>query len=158
MMIRKLILQERAQSTRSFTVGNHVQPTKKKQTFEKGHETNHTDEIFKIVKVMPKLFFLIYKFCDLASKPIKESFHEQELSKFFMSDKPPHRLGYQGNAHSKRNDTITYTLEGIPFSLRLLEKQKRSKMGFCITLPCNSLKSKRPDNSLNHYIPTWRKQ
>lgn len=75
MGIRTRMLQERqTRGTPGFTVGDQVRLAKKKPALEKGYKTHFADEIFKLVKVIPKGKFHLYEISDLANKLIKSSF------------------------------------------------------------------------------------
>lgn len=105
------IKQERwAQGMQGFIVRNQVRLAKKKQTFKNGYETNFTNEIFKVVKVISKGNFLLYEVCDLTDEPIKGSFYEQEPSKLIMFDKPYHRIAKVLKQRTLKNVTIQYLI------------------------------------------------
>lgn len=65
-------------------VNDFVRISKMKGTFEKGYETNWSDEIYKITKYInfPKP---MYSLCDLNSDPIDGFFYEQELQKVVVT-------------------------------------------------------------------------
>lgn len=61
-------------------IGDYVRLAKEKGTFEKGYETNFTEEVFKITKVICHTF-PTYEIEDLNREPIDGKFYEQELQK-----------------------------------------------------------------------------
>lgn len=69
-----------------FCVGDFVRISKYKHTFEKGYETNWTLEVFKIIKVIKRSPYTVYKICDLQNEPIDSIFYEPELQKVTYSD------------------------------------------------------------------------
>ena len=78
----------------NFAVGDYVRISKKKLTFEKGYETNFTDEIF-IIQKSKKLSgnIIVYTIKDRSNNEVKGEFYEQELSKVIVDENPPfHRI------------------------------------------------------------------
>lgn len=68
-----------------FNVGDVVRVSKKKLTFEKGYETNWTEELFVItecVKRQPS----VYRISDLLGDPILGTFYPQELQKVRLKE------------------------------------------------------------------------
>lgn len=61
-------------------VDDYVRLVKQKGTFEKGYETNFTEEVFKIKKVI-KHKIPVYEVVDLADEIIEGTFYEPELQK-----------------------------------------------------------------------------
>lgn len=81
-----------SRSPPKFLINDHVRIVKNKKTFEKGYETNFTDEIFKVVKVIPHEDRHTYEIKDLAGEEIDGEFYEQELSKVIMEKTPLWRI------------------------------------------------------------------
>ena len=77
-----------------YEIGHFVRIRKKKKTFEKGYETNFTDEIFIITKVEKHPDnIVLYSIKDRTGQPIDGEFHEQELFKVIVDENPPyHRI------------------------------------------------------------------
>ena len=68
-----------------FKVGGTVRISKYKNIFDKGYETNFTEEIFKIAKVSrgdPNMYELV----DVDDEPIIGKFYEEELSAINKTD------------------------------------------------------------------------
>ena len=95
MVIRTRMLQERVQES-DFTleVGDYTRLAKKKQTFEKGYETNFTEEIFKIVGRKRHQHKNIYTVVDLDDKPVDGTFYEAELSKVILTERPFYAISH----------------------------------------------------------------
>jgi transposase InsO family protein len=93
MKIRELMLRD-TQTTphEDLRVDDLVRIAKKKQTFEKGYETNFTDEIFKITNVVPKEGRTVFRIEDRAGAPIDGLFYSEELSKVKKVKQPLHRI------------------------------------------------------------------
>ena len=93
MVIRTRMLQERdRESDFKFEVGDYTRLAKRKQTFEKGYETNFTEEIFKVVSRERHQHKNIYTVVDLDEKPVEGTFYEAELSKVILTDRPFHAI------------------------------------------------------------------
>lgn len=63
-----------------FQVGDTVRVSKHKMTFEKGYETNWTEELFIVTECIPR-HPPVYRIKDLLDEPIKGTFYPQELQK-----------------------------------------------------------------------------
>lgn len=74
-----------------FKVGDHVRISREKQIFEKGYSWYWTEEVFKIVQVIPHTF-PVYRLSDLDSDPIEGSFYEKELQK--VTKPPAFKIAY----------------------------------------------------------------
>ncbi|KAK3924827.1 Putative uncharacterized transposon-derived protein [Frankliniella fusca] len=61
-----------------FNVGDYVRISREKQVFEKGYTWNWSEEIFKIVQVIPYAV-PVYRLEDLDKDPIEGTFYEMEL-------------------------------------------------------------------------------
>jgi len=82
MIIReKMISEQQPQRRQLFVEGDKVRIAKKKNTFEKGYETNFTDEMFVIKKTVPKENRTMYLLKDLDGEPITGLFYDEKLSK-----------------------------------------------------------------------------
>ena len=68
-----------------FNDGDTVRISRKKLTFEKGYETNWTEEIF-IVTECVKRQPAVYRIKDLLGEPIEGTFYQHELQKVSMKD------------------------------------------------------------------------
>lgn len=88
----KMIEQSHEGRHQDFQEGDHVRIAKMKGTFEKGYETNFTDEIFKITNTIPKGRRTMYQLEDLAGEPVTGLFYDEELSKVNMVKQPLHRI------------------------------------------------------------------
>ncbi|KAK3911547.1 Putative uncharacterized transposon-derived protein [Frankliniella fusca] len=65
---------------RKFNVGDYVRISREKQVFKKGYTWNWSEEIFKIVQVIPHTM-PVYQLEDLDKDPIEGTFYEMELQK-----------------------------------------------------------------------------
>ncbi|KAK3907796.1 Putative uncharacterized transposon-derived protein [Frankliniella fusca] len=63
-----------------YKVGDYVRISREKQIFEKGYTWNWSEEIFKIVQVIPHAV-PVYRLEDLDKDPIEGTFYEMELQK-----------------------------------------------------------------------------
>lgn len=66
-------------------IGDHVRITKMKYTFEKGYETNWSDEIFAISSILPRKPWFVYTLQDLKGEHIQGTFYERELQRIVMN-------------------------------------------------------------------------
>lgn len=57
-----------------FAVRDHICLAKKKQTFKQRYETNFTDEIVKVVKVIREGNFFLYEVCVQADNQSRARF------------------------------------------------------------------------------------
>lgn len=64
-----------------FKVGDYVRITKYKHIFQKGYETNWSDEIFIITSIINRKPMLVYTLKDLHGEVIEGTFYEKELQK-----------------------------------------------------------------------------
>lgn len=64
-----------------FHIGDHVRITKYKHIFQKGYESNWSDEIFVISSVIDRSPWLVYTLKDLKDEVINGTFYEKELQK-----------------------------------------------------------------------------
>lgn len=72
----------------TFNVGDTVRVSKVKLTFEKGYESNWSEEIFVITECV-KRHPTVYRIKDLLGEEIKGSFYAQELQKVRLKDEYP---------------------------------------------------------------------
>ncbi|KAK3920564.1 Putative uncharacterized transposon-derived protein [Frankliniella fusca] len=63
-----------------YKVGDYVRISREKQVFEKGYTWNWSEEIFKIIQVIPHAV-PVYRLEDLDKDPIEGTFYEMELQK-----------------------------------------------------------------------------
>ena len=63
-----------------FQVGDVVRVSKQKLTFEKGYETNWTEELFVVTECVAR-YPPVYRIKDLLDEPIQGTFYPQELQK-----------------------------------------------------------------------------
>lgn len=64
-----------------FNIGDHVRITKYKHIFQKGYETNWSDEVFVITSIIERSPWVVYTLKDLENEPITGTFYEKELQK-----------------------------------------------------------------------------
>ena len=64
-----------------FHIGDHVRITKYKQVFQKGYESNWSNEIFIISSVIDRSPWVVYTLKDLQNETIVGTFYERELQK-----------------------------------------------------------------------------
>lgn len=64
-----------------LNVGDHVRITKYKHIFQKGYETNWSDEIFVISAIISRSPWCVYTLKDLQGEPITGTFYSKELQK-----------------------------------------------------------------------------
>ncbi|XP_045450977.1 uncharacterized protein LOC123662140 [Melitaea cinxia] len=64
-----------------FHVGDYVRITKYKHIFQKGYESNWSDEIFIVSTVIPRSPWVVYTLKDLQNEVIEGTFYERELQK-----------------------------------------------------------------------------
>lgn len=64
-----------------FNIGDHVRITKYKHIFQKGYETNWSDEIFIITSIIERSPWVVYTLKDLQNESITGTFYEKELQK-----------------------------------------------------------------------------
>lgn len=64
-----------------FKVGDYVRITKHKHIFQKGYETNWSDEIFIITSKIERSPWIVYTLKDLDEETITGTFYEKELQK-----------------------------------------------------------------------------
>ena len=69
-----------------FQVGDVVRVSKQKLTFEKGYETNWTEELFVVTDCVPR-DPPVYRIKDLLDEPIQGTFYPQELQKVQLKEK-----------------------------------------------------------------------
>lgn len=69
-----------------FKVGDTVRVSKQKLTFEKGYETNWTEELFVVTECVPR-DPPVYRIRDLLDEPIQGTFYPQELQKVQPKEK-----------------------------------------------------------------------
>lgn len=62
-------------------VGDYVRITKYKHIFQKGYETNWSDEVFIIASIIKRSPWVVYTLKDLQSEPITGTFYARELQK-----------------------------------------------------------------------------
>lgn len=75
-----------------FQIGDHVRITKYKHIFQKGYETNWSDEIFIITSVIERSPWLVYTLKDLKDEPIIGTFYEKELQKVTYDPTTKHKI------------------------------------------------------------------
>jgi transposase InsO family protein len=93
MLIReKMISEQQPKHSQDFFEGDRVRIAKKKDTFEKGYETNFTDEIFVIKEVVRKEGRPMYLLEDLDRNAITGLFYDEELSKVSKTKRKFYRI------------------------------------------------------------------
>ena len=75
-----MISEQQPERTQYFFKGATVRMAKKKDTFEKGYETNFTDEIFLIKEVVRKEGRAMYLLEDLDNNAITGLFYDEEFT------------------------------------------------------------------------------
>lgn len=91
--IRRKMIQGKTQGTvAKFQIGDYVRISKQKQNFEKGYETNFTEELFQITNIFKKDNFHQYELQDLGKESIDGLFYESELSKVILKEQPFHKI------------------------------------------------------------------
>ncbi|KMQ82331.1 hypothetical protein RF55_23325 [Lasius niger] len=68
-----------------FQVGDTVRVSKHKLTFEKGYETNWSEELFVVTECVPR-HPPVYRIKDLMNEPIEGTFYAQELQRVAPKD------------------------------------------------------------------------
>ena len=68
-----------------FKVRDFVRITKEKVKFAKGYEQNFSKDIFRVVKVVPRVTQHVYEQSDLQNRPIEGQFYNYELVKVVVS-------------------------------------------------------------------------
>jgi len=68
-----------------FKVGDFVRITKEKVKFVKGYEQNFSKEIFRVLKVVPRVPQTVYELSDLQDRPIEGQFYNYELVNVVVS-------------------------------------------------------------------------
>lgn len=63
-----------------YKVNDYVRISKTKGAFEKGYESNYSDEIFKIIRVRQRQLLPTYELEDLSGEDIDGFFYEEELT------------------------------------------------------------------------------
>lgn len=66
-------------------VGDYVRISKSKNVFAKGYESNWTDEIFRVQKIVKRVP-VVYRIVDLDSEEITGTFYEPELQKVIFDE------------------------------------------------------------------------
>jgi hypothetical protein len=75
-----------------FKIGDRVRVAKRKKTFEKGYETNFTEQIFEITGVFKKNKKNVYTVEEVGGEPIVGTFYESELTKVDTTSRAFHRI------------------------------------------------------------------
>ncbi|CAK1582677.1 unnamed protein product [Parnassius mnemosyne] len=87
----------------NFNVGDYVRITKYKHVFQKGYESNWSDEIFIISSIIDRSPWVVYTITDLQNEPIIGTFYERELQKITYNPTSQHKIDkiidtrYSGN-------------------------------------------------------------
>ena len=116
MVIReKMISDQQPSQAQRFFEGDRVRIAKKKDTFEKGYETNFTDEIFIVKTVVPKEKRSMYLLEDLDSNEITGLFYNEELSKVSRMKKKIFRI-QQILRQRKHRGKLQYLIRWSGFS------------------------------------------
>ena len=94
----------RSSNKTKFKVGDHVRISREKHKLEKGYTWNWSEEIFKIVQVIPHAM-PVYRLEDLDSDPIEGTFYEMELQKVTKPEafKIAYIVKSQGKGHSRKH-------------------------------------------------------
>lgn len=86
-----------------FNVGDYVRITKYKHIFQKGYETNWSDEIFVISSIIYKKPWVLYTLKDLNDEVISGTFYEKELQ----------RVSYDPRSTYKIDKILDYRYSGV---------------------------------------------
>ncbi|KAG6438937.1 hypothetical protein O3G_MSEX000345 [Manduca sexta] len=87
----------------TFNVGDHVRITKYKHIFQKGYESNWSDEIFVISSIIERTPWPVYTIKDLDGEEIVGTFYDRELQKVIYDPTIEHKIDkiirsrYSGN-------------------------------------------------------------
>jgi hypothetical protein len=73
-------------------VGDHVRITRYKHVFQKGYETNWSDEIFVIDTIIRRSPWVVYTLKDLENEPVTGTFYSKELQKVFYDPTTLHKI------------------------------------------------------------------
>nr|XP_034824808.1 uncharacterized protein LOC117982552 [Maniola hyperantus] len=86
-----------------FHVGDNVRISKYKHIFQKGYESNWSDEIFIISSIIDRSPYIVYTLKDLQNEPIVGTFYEKELQKVYYDPSSSYKIDkiissrYSGN-------------------------------------------------------------
>lgn len=75
-----------------YKVGDHVRITKYKHIFQKGYETNWSDEIFIVTSVIERSPWVVYTLKDLHGECISGTFYEKELQRVFYDPNSTYKI------------------------------------------------------------------
>jgi hypothetical protein len=75
-----------------FKVGDYVRITKETVNFAKGYEQTFSTEIFRVVKVIPRVPQPVYELSDLQARPIEGQFYNYELVTFTVSSETEFKI------------------------------------------------------------------
>lgn len=76
----------------SLQIGDHVRITKYKHVFQKGYETNWSDEIFVIDSIIRRTPWIVYTLKDLEGEPITGTFYSKELQKVLYDPSTKYKI------------------------------------------------------------------
>lgn len=76
----------------SLQIGDHVRITRHKHIFEKGYETNWSEEIFVVDSIIRRSPWIVYTLRDLENEPITGTFYSKELQKVFYDPTTKHKI------------------------------------------------------------------
>lgn len=98
-----------------FQVGDFVRITKYKHIFQKGYETNWSDEIFVVTSVIDRKPLTVYTLKDLQNEPIIGTFYEKELQKVSYSPTNKYKIDkILKSRHSGRRKEVLVKWKGYP--------------------------------------------
>lgn len=72
---------DKTQNKPKYRIGDYVRITKYKHIFQKGYETNWSDEVFQILTIIPRSPWAVYTLKDLQGEAITGTFYERELQR-----------------------------------------------------------------------------
>lgn len=75
-----------------FKVGDYVRITKYKHVFQKGYESNWSNEIFIITSIIDRSPWVVYTLSDLENESITGTFYEKELQKITFSPSSEYKI------------------------------------------------------------------
>lgn len=73
-------------------IGDYVRITKYKHIFQKGYESNWSDEIFMITSIIERSPLVVYTLEDLKQEAIVGTFYEKELQKVFYDPTSKYKI------------------------------------------------------------------
>lgn len=99
----------------NFNVGDYVRITKYKHVFQKGYESNWSDEIFIISSIIDRSPWIVYTITDLQNEPIVGTFYERELQKVTYNPTSQYKIDkIIGTRYSGNRKEVLVKWRGYP--------------------------------------------